>query len=199
MVRQSFLSSESSAHEDLYQPGTTSHNGQPLDNQGTHPFSNNGDETIATAGSPQLPLLPKDLQRFPSPIAIRTGFMSRYGSKIGPIFLRCGYVILRKSLPADGIVYEVSGDNVGYAVEVTIKLLWPQSRLSLMIFVTKELSYTSAISLSSKTSFLREVPRNAKAVTAVREGNTKILLELFKCKQVGPSDTLSNGSSLLHV
>lgn len=44
-----------------------------------------------------------------------------------------------------------------------------------------------------------EVPRNARAVTAVREGNTKALLEMFRRRQARPSDTLSNGNSLLHV
>ena len=91
------------------------------------------------------------------------------------------------------------GDNVGCGVEVTIGLLWPHTRLSLMVFVTKEHSYTSVLSLSSKMSLSWEVPRNARAVTAVREGNIEALSEIFKRKQAGPSDTLSNGSSLLHV
>ena len=91
------------------------------------------------------------------------------------------------------------GDNDGGGVEVTIGLLWPHVRLSLLCFVTKELSFTSVLSLSSKMSLSWEVPRNAGAVTAVREGSIEALLEIFRRKQAGPSDTLSNGSSLLHV
>lgn len=181
------------------QPATTDHVVQPIDGQRKALLSSNEYAALANAGSPQSPLLSENLQPFSNLLAMRTRFVGHYGSKFSSIFLRCGYVILRKRTPVDQTVYEVLEDNVGYGVEVTLKLLWRHSRLSLLVFVTKQLPYSPILSLNSKINFLREIPRNAIAVTAVREGNIETLLKLFKCKQAGPSDTLPNGSSLLHV
>ena len=171
----------------------------PTTSSAVQAFGRSNDEVgaLATAGSPQSVILPKVLQSCCQPIAIRARLVRYFDSRLGSVFIRCGHVILRKWTPSGQISYEV-GDNVSRGVEITIGLLWPHIRLSLLLFVTKELSYT-VLSLSSKMSLSWEMSQYARAVIAVREGSIEALLETFRRKEAGPSDTLSNGSSLLHV
>ena len=108
--------------------------------------------------------------------------------------------MLRRWTANGNAIYELQNANTGFGIEVTIQLPWlSRTRLVIRVFLLKDFSCASALSLKATVSLPVVVDGNTETIAATRTGDIALLTQLFKSKKARLFDTLKNGNSLLHV
>lgn len=144
--------------------------------------------------------LAKFLQTTVEPTAISGRLFRRFDLLVLSFFFRGGYLVVRNWTPQGQPVYRVSSLSSGYGIEISIKMFHStQFKFSMMILLPVKSSDRWTLSLKSPMTWSRIVRRTEEAVVATATGNRDQLQKLFTQKRAWPSDTLTNGYSLLHV
>ena len=144
--------------------------------------------------------LAKFLQVTVEPTAISGRLFRRFDLLGLSFYFRGGYLVVRKWTPQGQPVYRISSLSSGYGIEISIEIFHStQFKFSMMIFLPVKSLDRWTLSFKSPITWSRIVGRTEEAVVATATGNRDQLQKLFTQKHAWPSDTLTNGYSLLHV
>ena len=137
---------------------------------------------------------------YAEPYSVRRCRARQFEGTKGNLSVWLGTSLFRRWIRKGQHDYQRSYALHGHGFGVAMKLPSICSRtLMLVLYASQGLEGVCSLSIRCNLSFPRSVPWNARVMSFARTGNIQGMESMFQHRQAAPSDTLPDGTSLLHV